>query len=332
MKLKYLLDNNPCNEGNINFEYVLESLLICTAMTLKERAIMQSVQPGILAEETRLARYLLFSISSVADIPTALQDLQANIDTRTTVVGLGQSLISCLDKSIPGLHVLPAHSVKGIDVPSTPVALWCWLRGSDRGEIFHRSRFIENLLMPAFMLDDVVDSFQYDNNHDLSGYEDGTENPVGEDAINAAVVQDASDAMNGSSFVVFQQWVHDFDHLDDMTTEQQDNIIGRHIHDNEEFDEAPESAHVKRAAQESFDPEAFLLRRSMPWADGSNGGLAFVAFGHSLQAFESIMDRMLGNEDGISDALFEFTRPISNACFWCPPVSDGRINLSELGL
>jgi len=293
---------------------------------------MQSVQPGILAEETRLARYLLFSIHSVADIPTALQALQANIDTHTTVVGLGQSLITSMDENIPGLRVLPAHSVNGIDIPSTPVALWCWLRGNDRGEIFHRSRFIENLLMPAFMLDDVVDSFQFDNNHDLTGYEDGTENPEGEAAINAAVVQSRGDSLDGSSFVVFQQWLHDFDVFDDMTTAEQDDCIGRHIHDNEEFDEAPESAHVKRSAQESFDPEAFLLRRSMPWADGSNGGLAFVAFGHSLDAFESILNRMLGNEDGISDALFDFTRPISNACFWCPPVENGRLNLSALGL
>jgi putative iron-dependent peroxidase len=49
-----------------------------------------------------------------------------------------------------------------------------------------------------------------------------------------------------------------------VTTKQQDNAIGRHISDNEEFAEAPETAHVKHAAQESFDPEAFMLRRSMP--------------------------------------------------------------------
>ena len=34
--------------------------------------------------------------------------------------------------------------------------------------------------------------------------------------------------------------------------------------DDPEIDEAPESAHVKRTAQESFDPEAFILRASMP--------------------------------------------------------------------
>lgn len=298
---------------------------------------MQSVQPGILADETRLSRYLLFSIDSAIDVSEALQALQANVDVQHTVIGLGTSILDCLDKTIPGLHVLPAQSCHGIDIPSTPVALWCWLRGSDRGEIFHRSRFIENLLMPAFILDDVIDSFQYDGertgkNHDLTGYEDGTENPEGDEAIEAAVVRGQDDTMDGSSYLVFQQWLHDFDAFDHMSSEHQDNVVGRRKSDNEEFDEAPESAHVKRAAQESFNPEAFMIRRSMPWADGDSAGLAFVSFAHSLQPFEAILDRMLGKEDGVTDALFEFTRPISSASFWCPPVSQGRLNLKALGL
>jgi len=117
-----------------------------------------------------------------------------------------------------------------------------------------------------------------------------------------------------------------------MTTKQQDDSIGRHVSDNEEFDEAPESAHVKRAAQESFEPEAFMLRRSMPWAEGMNAGLVFVAFGHSFDAFEAVLNRMLGKDDSISDALFEFTRPVSGAYFWCPPLKAGKLDLSVLGL
>ncbi len=293
---------------------------------------MQTAQPGILAGETRLARFLVFSIASKEDAATCLQDLSANIDTLMTVIGFGQSLVTTLGKSVAGLHTMPAHAVGAIDVPSTPMALWCWLRGADRGELFHRARYIEELLMPAFVLEDVIDSFQFDNNHDLTGYEDGTENPQGEAAVNAAIVQGVGAGMDGSSFVAVQQWLHDFDAFDDMSTEQQDNAIGRHISNNEEFDEAPASAHVKRSAQESFTPEAFILRRSMPWAEGDNGGLMFVAFGQSLAAFEAILDRMLGKEDGIVDALFDFTRPLTGAYFWCPPIKDGRLDLSLLGL
>ena len=56
-------------------------------------------------------------------------------------------------------------------------------------------------------------------------------------------------------------------------------MIGRRRADNEELADAPQSAHVKRTAQESFTPEAWLLRRSLPWAGPAGEGLMFVAFG-----------------------------------------------------
>jgi putative iron-dependent peroxidase len=113
----------------------------------------------------------------------------------------------------------------------------------------------------------------------------------------------------------------------------QDAMIGRRREDNAEIDDAPPSAHVKRTAQESFDPQAFVLRRSMPWAEGARAGLVFVAFGRSFDAFEAQMRRMVGAEDGITDALFRFTRPLTGAYFWCPPLAgDGRLDLRALGL
>ena len=128
-----------------------------------------------------------------------------------------------------------------------------------------------------------------------------------------------------------QRWVHELDRFQNMSQTDQDHTIGRRRSDNEEIDDAPESAHVKRTAQESFDPEAFLLRRSMPWSGPNAEGLVFVAFGHSLDAFEAQLRRMVGLEDGVVDALFRFTRPVTGSAFWCPPVDGGRLDLSALG-
>lgn len=293
---------------------------------------MKTVQAGILSEENKLARYLSFSISNDSDVKDVLTDLIEVVDGESTVVGMGQSLLDSLEQQITGLRTMPVNTAKGIEIPSMPSALWLWLRGNDRGELYHRSRMLEDLLASTFELIDVVDSFRFDANRDLSGYEDGTENPKGDDAVEAAVVKDQGAGLDGSSFVAVQQWLHDLDTFDSMTEDEQDDTIGRHISDNEEFDEAPESAHVKRAAQESFDPEAFILRRSMPWAEGMNAGLMFVAFGKSFDAFEAILNRMLGKEDGIQDALFNFTRPLSGAYFWCPPMKQGKLDLSRLGI
>ncbi len=126
--------------------------------------------------------------------------------------------------------------------------------------------------------------------------------------------------------------MHDLDHMKSLPQDDQDNIIGRRLSDNEELDDAPDSAHVKRTAQESFEPEAFVVRRSMPWADDSGEGLMFVAFGKSHDAYEAQMRRMAGEDDGITDGLFRMSRPISGSYFWCPPVTDGKLDLSAIGV
>jgi len=92
------------------------------------------------------------------------------------------------------------------------------------------------------------------------------------------------------------------------------------------------ATHVKRTAQEDYDPPAFMVRRSLPWDSGREQGLEFVAYVNSLDRFEVMMRRMAGLEDGIVDALFQFSRPVSGGYYWCPPLAAGRLDLSALGL
>lgn len=290
-----------------------------------------SSQSGIFAAVPKHARYLMFTFESdSSNAAEALDSLPDIVDGDNTVVGIGPSLAAALNKQIPGLRPFPSMAGPGFDVPATQYALWFWLRGDDRGELHHRAREIEQALEMDFQLREVLDGFMHRDSRDLTGYVDGTENPEGDKAIEAGIMQGQGAGLDGSSFVAVQQWTHDFDLFDAMTQEEQDNTIGRRISDNEELDDAPESAHVKRTAQESYDPEAFMVRRSMPWAEGNEAGLNFVAFGKSLDAFEVMMQRMAGLEDGIPDALFNFTRPISGGYYWCPPMKDGKLDLTAL--
>jgi len=294
---------------------------------------MSQTQPGILDSIPAQGCYLFFDLLAGAEPRSSLQALSDLVEGGNVVVGLGHSLILALDAEIDGLRVFPAQVGKGIEVPSTPSALWCWLRGDDRGDLLHRARAVEQTVSDAFGLAHSVDAFRHGVGLDLTGYEDGTENPEGEEAVEAAVVRGAGASLDGGSFAAVQQWQHDFESFESMSTKDQDNAIGRRKSDNEELDDAPISAHVKRTAQESFEPEAFILRRSMPWCDEQgDGGLLFVAFGKSFDAFEAQLRRMIGAEDGTTDALFQFTRPISGCYFWCPPVRDGRLDLGALGI
>lgn len=292
-------------------------------------------QSGILAPIPTAARHLQFNLvpgQSPDSYGSALSQLAQTVDGEHIVMGIGQPLATALDRSIPGLHDFPAHAAEDANIPATPTALWCWLRGEDRGTLLHLARHIEQLLSPAFTLAQSLESFRYENTLDLTGYEDGTENPQDEEALAAAFASGKGPGLDGGSIAALQQWVHDLDRFETMPGEEQDNTFGRRKVDNEEIDEAPESAHVKRTAQESFKPEAFVLRRSMPWSDCGQSGLVFLAFGRDAYAFEAQLKRMTGQEDGIVDALFRFTKPITGAYFWCPPMTNGRPDLRVLGL
>jgi putative iron-dependent peroxidase len=292
-----------------------------------------NAQPGILQPVPAAGRHLWFDLVLPAQARNALTALLAQADGATAVVGLGLPLVQTQGWSVPGLRDFPALTVGSSDkqIPATPSALWVWLRGSEPGELVHVTRRFEQALAPAFRLDSVLDTFQYRGGRDLTGYEDGTENPQGEAAVAAALVQGAGPGRDGASFAAVQQWVHDFDAFERLPPAARDDAIGRRLHDNEELDDAPLSAHVKRTAQESFTPPAFVLRRSMPWARDAQAGLLFLAFGQSLDAFEAQLRRMAGHDDGIVDALFGFSRPVTGAYFWCPPMRDGKLDLSALG-
>lgn len=298
----------------------------------------QVAQSGILAPVPRVGRYLFFGLADTPQtVGTALLRMAPLVDGLAVVTGLGADCVAALGATVPGLRGFPDLRAASVPVPATPCALWCWLRGEDMGDLVNLTRCIAQALAPTFHLRQVVDAFRHGqgpNGHglDLTGYEDGTENPEGDAALAAALVPGGGPGLQGSSFVAVQQWVHDFAAFEAMHTQAQDHVMGRRRSDNEELDDAPQSSHVKRTAQESFAPEAFVLRRSMPWAAGTQAGLLFVAFGHSLDAFEVQMRRMAGLEDGVVDGLFSMSKPVTGSYFWCPPVRNGQLDLRAVGL
>lgn len=50
----------------------------------------------------------------------------------------------------------------------------------------------------------------------------------------------------------------------------------------------------------------------------------FSNFASSFDAFEMQLRRMVGAEDGVVDGLFEFSKPMETAYFWCPSAGADR--------
>lgn len=291
--------------------------------------LSQLAQPAILAALPPCGRSLVFRLEPEADGRAAVAKLARNFIVDWGVVGIGTSLATSVGHPVPGLRSFPAAETPAGMIPATQGELWVFLRVPDRATVFDRSEQLRVLVEPAFTLADAIDTFAY-GGRDLTGYVDGTENPKGRKRTRVALVDVG--ALAGSSFVAVQRWAHDFAAFHRHSPAEKDDMIGRSLETDEELANAPESSHVKRSAQENFDPEAFMFRRSMPWAEGHGQGLEFIAYGNSLDPFEQIMRRMSGQEDGIVDALFTFSKPISGGYYWCPAVRDGRIDLAVFGL
>ena len=260
----------------------------------------------------------------------ALARFVAGFDPAWGALGIGEPLTLALGHAVPGLRAFPVIASTET-IPSTQGDLWVFLRAEDRGTIFDLGERVAALAAGGFEIVDRMDTFLYAGGRDLTGYEDGTANPDAEESLAVAVCGDDT-ATPGSSFVAVQRWSHDLVAFRAHGPEVRDAMIGRRIADNEEIDDAPETAHVKRTAQETFTPTAFMVRRSHPFATASEQGLEFVAYGRSLDAYERMLGHMAGVDDGIVDALFSFSRPVTGGYYWCPPVVDGRVDPSLLGL
>lgn len=283
-------------------------------------------QAAILAPCAAVRRSLTFRIAPGTDVAGALRRLRDRYPLECGVFGIGAPTVLALGRGIEGLRTFPALSGAGIGIPSTQEALCFLLSGPDRGVVFDWSQQIRELVGDAFVLADANDTFTYHGNKDLTRFEDGTENPKDDAAIEAAIRED------GSSFLVLQRWVHDLVRFRSFASDEREMLIGRREESNEEIEDAPDSAHVKRSAQESYDPPAFMVRRSMPWANATQEGLEFVAHVESLDRYERVLERMVGHVDGIVDGLFAFSRPVTGGYYWCPPVAGERIDLALLGL
>lgn len=287
-------------------------------------------QPFILSKPLECGVSLSLALAPGADAAKAIKRLAAAFDSRWGTIGIGEPLARALGKKVPGLTTFPAMSAPGSGVPSTQQSIWMMLAGATQGTIFGNLQKIKALLGADFVIADSMPTF-HNASHDLTGYEDGTENPKGRKAVKAAIVP-AGAGLTGSSFVAVQRWAHDLDYFSSLSPAKRDAAIGRRRDTNEEIETAPKSAHVKRTTQEDFEPNGFMLRRSMSFATDKTKGLEFICYVAHLDTFERQMRRMAGLDDGIADALFQFSRPVTGGYYWCPPLSGGRPDLRILGV
>jgi putative iron-dependent peroxidase len=180
-----------------------------------------------------VGRHLIFDARIGTDARAALARVRETVAPERTVVGLGQPLVLALGTKVPGLRPFPALCGPGVAFPSTQGWLWAFLSGSDTTDLHDRGRALRAALGDGFSLREEVATFQYRQGRDLTGFEDGTENPKDQRAVAAAIVSGKGDALDGPSFVAVQRWVHDLDGFARLSTSAKEAVIGRSLATNE---------------------------------------------------------------------------------------------------
>src|SRR5277367_2624791 len=175
---------------------------------------------------------------------------------------------------------------------------------------------------------DEVHGFRYFDARDLVGFVDGTENPRGEAASEAAMIpsdvdgDDEDATFAGGSYVIVQKYLHDLAGWNALPTEEQERIIGRTKLSDIELDDAskPSSAHNALTTIVKDGKEIKILRDNMPFGRaGGEFGTWFIGYSRSPGTIEQMLENMfIGKPPGNYDRLLDFSRAVTGNLFFVP--------------
>jgi len=290
---------------------------------------------------TRAAIFLVVTINAgeaaraavralCADLPgllrsVAFRDLQGQL---SCIIGFGSDAWDRLfgDPRPAELHPFREFQADGRHAIATPGDLVFHIRAECMDMCFELETVIIAALGDAVAVASETQGFQYFDNRDLLGFVDGSENPNGQDAVDAVLVGDEDPVFAGGSYVILQKYLHDMAGWNALPTEAQERIIGRMKQSNVELDPAvkPTSAHNALTVIEENGQEVKILRANMPFGQPGQGefGTYFIGYAKSPRTIEQMLENMfVGRPPGNYDRLLDFSHPVTGGLFFVPAAS-----------
>jgi putative iron-dependent peroxidase len=260
-------------------------------------------------------KYLEFSLND-GDLATVTENCLSSQKNSKALLAFGPRLSEkYFAQNIPkDLNDFQEISQKKF-FPSTQRDLFIWVQGETIADVFDRSREIDQLLPANASLKLEKDGFIYHDSRDLSGFVDGSANPQGQKALDAAIIPEGP--CQGGSIILTQQWNHKLDMFNIMPLAEQEKVIGRTKPDSIEFseDEMPENSHVAKTDISGTK----IFRRSTPFGNLQEHGLYFLAFSCEQKRFDLQLKSMAGSS-GSHDRIMDFSTPMTGSYFYCPSI------------
>ena len=287
---------------------------------------------------TRTAIFLVVTINPGADNCAAVRSLCADLAALMRAVGFREAdkNLSCVmafgsaawdllfgEPRPAELHPFREIRVGTRHAVATPGDILFHIRAEPMGLCFELAAQIMARLGDAVAPVDEVHGFRYFDRRDLLGFVDGTENPTGQEAVDATIIGDEDPAFAGGSYVVVQKYLHDLAAWNALTTEAQELIIGRTKLSDIEIDESvrPSSAHNSLTKIVEGGKEIKIVRDNMAFGQAGRGefGTYFIGYSRSPRTIEQMLENMfVGRPLGNYDRILDFSRAATGNLFFAP--------------
>jgi putative iron-dependent peroxidase len=286
-------------------------------------------QPGIFALGTRSHHHLELQVfgdpREVAPAVHRIREAATTVVGVNVVVGFGhRTWAEIAPDHVPvdlaGFE--PITGPDGFEMPATQHDVWLWIHGHGPDSCFDVARLAARELAGCAKVVAEQGAFAYGASQDLTGFEDGTQNPPVDEAPFVATIPEGQPCAGGS-IVLVQRWVHDLDGIEALELADRELVIGRTLQGSVELDEEHQSprAHISRVVIEDDEGEELeVFRRSVAYGGVQEHGLVFVAFSADRARVQTMLERMVGRGDGVRDRLTDFSTPVTGAWYVTPPL------------
>jgi putative iron-dependent peroxidase len=206
---------------------------------------------------------------------------------------------------------------------STPGDILFHIRAARMDLCFELATQVMSRLGDAVATADEVHGFNYFDDRDLIGFVDGTENPVDQAALDAAIIGNEDATFTGGSYVIVQKYLHDLPSWNALPVEQQEKIIGRTKLADIELDDAtkPTYAHNALTTIEENGEQLDIVRDNMPFGNVGKGefGTYFIGYARSPSRIEQMLINMfVGRPPGNYDRLLDHSKAVTGTLFFVP--------------
>ncbi|WP_108944303.1 Dyp-type peroxidase [Shewanella halifaxensis] len=294
-------------------------------------------QPGVLSNPSSHVEYLTFSLTPseqlselAADAISTLSGIEKSINQKDLTAGLTISIGFSAnawpqlfpEQPLPNqLHAFAEMRNGTRHFPSTAGDIFVMIKSERIDLNFQAAKYIRNSFNSLASLIEDIQGYKYLDNRDMIDFVDGTENPVGNERVEAVLVENDAEIHQGGSYLHVQRYVDKQAEWDKQTTEYQEQVIGRTKMDNVELSDAekPAWAHNAKSKVEIDGEEIKMLRQNRPYGNAMEHGTMFVGFAATPSIIETSLSQMINaDEDGHYDRLLDFVEAKTGCLFFMP--------------